>query len=120
MPKGSIAEVMLKVLNAGDVRHAILKYHELKAEKPDDYDFSERELNRLGYLLLRQERIEDAILVFKENVTIHPDSWNVYDSLGEAYLKNLETEKAIRFYEKSLSLNPGNENARKVLERIRR
>jgi tetratricopeptide (TPR) repeat protein len=44
-----------------------------------------------------------------------PESSNVYDSYGEALLKDGQKEEAIRNYKKSLELNPGNANAIEVL-----
>ncbi len=119
MPRGSIADVMLKRLHQKDVKSALKKYYELKKNNPQDYDFSESELNRLGYRLLNQNRIDDAVRIFKENAKLFPDSWNVYDSLAEAYMKNDERKQAIRYYEKSLSLNPGNVNAQKMIEKLK-
>ncbi len=40
-----------------------------------------------------------------------------YDSLGEAYLKQGDKAQAVANYRKSLELDPGNENARKIIER---
>ena len=37
------------------------------------------------------------------------ESWNTYDSLGEAYAKAGDTALAIQNYEKSVQLNPKNE-----------
>jgi predicted negative regulator of RcsB-dependent stress response len=42
----------------------------------------------------------------------------VYDSLGEAYMKAGNKDEAIRNYKKSLELNPKNDNAKKMLEKI--
>ena len=39
--------------------------------------------------------------IFKLNIKRFPDSWNVYDSLAEAYMKNDKEELAIKYYEKS-------------------
>ena len=39
-------------------------------------------------------------------------------SLGEAYMENDQTDLAIRFYRKSLELDPGNENARAMIARM--
>ena len=64
-------------------------------------------------------RIAEAIEVFKLNVEEFPRSSNVYDSLGEAYMKQGDTEKAIINYEKSLELNPDNTNAEDMLEQLR-
>ena len=76
-------------------------------------------LNRLGYRYLRDDRKEDAIVVFELNTELYPRSANTWDSLGEGCMEAGRTEDAIRFYEKSLELNPGNDNARRMLERLR-
>jgi cytochrome c-type biogenesis protein CcmH/NrfG len=52
------------------------------------------------------------------NVSVYPNAFNTYDSLGEAYLANNERELAITNYKKSLELNPRNANATDVLKRI--
>ena len=62
--------------------------------------------------------MDEAIAVFKLNVKMNPESWNVYDSLGEAFLAAGKYEKARSLYEKSLALNPDNENGKKMLAKI--
>lgn len=57
--------------------------------------------------------------MFKLNVALFPDSFNVYDSLGEAYMVAGERELAIKNYKKSLELNPNNTNAAKMLKKIK-
>jgi cytochrome c-type biogenesis protein CcmH/NrfG len=52
-------------------------------------------------------------------VILNPGGWNTYDCLGEAYLKAGNKELAIKNYKKSLELNPKNDNAMKVLEKIK-
>ena len=79
---------------------------------------SERSLNVFGYKLLNAKKVVEAIAIFKLNADLYPDSYNVYDSLGEAYMIGGETESAIQFYRKSLELNPENENARDKLEKL--
>jgi tetratricopeptide (TPR) repeat protein len=74
--------------------------------------------NLLGYTLLKQKKVDDAIEVFQRNVAVYPDSWNVYDSLGEAYMIAGDKERAIRLYRKSLTLNPDNKNGRAMLKKL--
>jgi tetratricopeptide (TPR) repeat protein len=64
----------------------------------------ENQLNQFGYRLLFAERIDDAIQIFKKNVELHPDSWNVYDSLGEGYANKGDTKNAIKYYSKALEM----------------
>ncbi len=47
---------------------------------------------------------------------LNPQSWNVYDSYGEALLMNGNKDMAIKMYQRSLELNPGNDNAKKILK----
>ncbi len=113
-----IAEVMLKTILEKDISSAIQQYHELKATQPDVYDFREQQLYSLGYQLLNMNKIKEAIEIFKLNVKVYPQSSNVYDSLGEAYMLNGDRELAIKNYEKSLELDPKNTNAAEMLKKI--
>jgi CubicO group peptidase (beta-lactamase class C family) len=80
---------------------------------------AERQTNRVGYWLLGKRRFAEAVAVFEMNVQDHPQSWNAYDSLGEALMAQGDTAAAIRSYEKSVKLNPGNVNGTRMLERLR-
>ncbi len=79
---------------------------------------AEIDLNTAGYSLLSQNKIQDAIDIFKKNVKLYPKSSNVYDSLGEAYMKNGDKELSIENYEMSLKLDPDNENAKEMLSTL--
>ena len=81
---------------------------------------SEGTLNQVGYSLMGNKQTADAILILRKNVELHPDSWNAYDSLGEAYLKNGEKGLATKSYQKSVELNPKNENGVEALKKLRR
>jgi predicted alpha/beta superfamily hydrolase len=78
----------------------------------------EQTLNQIGYILLNQDKLDEAIQVFKRNVEAYPTSSNVYDSLGEAFMKKGDNEKAIKYYKKSLDINPGNENGKEMLKKM--
>ena len=89
-------------------------YTDVRDEDPGAYN--ENVLNALGYDLLLAGRTEDAISVFTLNVATYPGYANGYDSLGEAYMKSGDNERAIENYRKALDLNPGNTNAQDMLE----
>ena len=78
----------------------------------------ERFINNAGYQLLYARRLDDAITVFKLNVEAFPESFNVYDSLGEAYLARKDYDAAIENYAKSVELNPENEGGKRALKRL--
>jgi CubicO group peptidase (beta-lactamase class C family) len=80
---------------------------------------TETQVNRVGYWLLARKRPKDAISVFELNTSAHADSWNAWDSLGEAYADDGQRDRAIAAYEKSVALNPENANGREALRRLR-
>lgn len=80
---------------------------------------SEQDLNNLGYSFLRNEELNKALEVFKLTTILFPDSFNAYDSYGEALLKVNKKGEAIEMYEKSIELNPENENGKTVLRQIK-
>lgn len=65
---------------------------------------TEVEMNAYGYQLLGQQKTDEAIAVFESNVKAHPKSWNVYDSLAEAYGIKGDKQKAIESYSRALNL----------------
>lgn len=75
--------------------------------------------NRFGYLLLGLNRTGAAIDILKINTEKFPNSFNAFDSLAEAYMRDGDDELAIKNYQKSLQLNPGNENAKAMIEKIK-
>ncbi len=64
----------------------------------------ENEINQYGYQLLGAGKVDQAIDIFKKNVKDHPDSWNVYDSLGEGYATKGDTKNALELYSKALKM----------------
>jgi CubicO group peptidase (beta-lactamase class C family) len=107
------------VLEAGDIPGAVAAYRRLWAEEPRSPGLTESRLNVLGYTLLRVEKVDEAVAIFKLNVEFYPEAANTYDSLGEAYMTRGDTDLAIANYEKSLALNPRNDNAAEMLKRLR-
>jgi hypothetical protein len=78
---------------------------------------SEGELNVYGYQLLNQKRNSEAIAIFLRNTKDHPESWNTWDSLGEAYAVTGDKSKAVTSYQKALSLTT-DPNQKKRIEGI--
>lgn len=119
LPKRSIADVIGKTIRDKGVKAAIAQYRELKTNSPKDYIFQPRELNTVGYMVLQRKKDpEGAIEIFKLNIEMYPKYANGYDSLAEAYMENGETDKAIKFYTKSLEMDPKNTNAIEKLNEL--
>lgn len=74
-------------------------------------------LNRLGYSRLKKEDQPGwALELFKLNVKLFPEDGNLWDSLGEAYLKYNQKEKAIKCYTKAVEL--GSEGSKNTLKNL--
>ena len=65
---------------------------------------TEADVNVAGYQLLGQQKVDEAIVLFRKNIKDHPDSWNTYDSLGEALAAKGDKKAAIESYNKALSM----------------
>jgi CubicO group peptidase (beta-lactamase class C family) len=110
--------VPYELLMAGKLEEAIEGYKKIKREKPLNNVVQEARLNDLGYSLLQSNKVSEAIAVFKVNVELYPNSANVYDSLGEAYMTAGQKDLAMTNYKKSLELNPKNQNAVNMLKKL--
>ena len=117
-PSRLVRAALTERYESAGIEAAIGLYRELKASEPAEA-FGENLLNSMGYQLLRSERVTDAIAVFRLNIQEHPEAWNPYDSMGEAYMVAGQLDSAVVYYEKSLALNPDNVGGRAMLERIR-
>ncbi len=73
-----------------------------------------------GYQRLNNNDFVHAIEIFTENVKNNPQSANAYDSLGEAYMKSGNKNSAIKNYEKSIKLDPHNQNAVHMLQELKK
>jgi CubicO group peptidase (beta-lactamase class C family) len=118
LPKRSAAEAIATAVKAGSAGVALESQFAAMRADSEQYTVSEPELNRLGYYFLSRGEASSAVDVFRLNVLAFPQSANVYDSLGEAYLASGDTLAAIANYRTSLELDPGNTNAVEVLDRI--
>jgi hypothetical protein len=65
---------------------------------------TEVEVNQLGYTLLAQQKLDEALTLFQKNVKDHPSSWNAHDSLAEAYALKGDKAQAIANYQKARAL----------------
>jgi predicted alpha/beta superfamily hydrolase len=61
-------------------------------------------INDLAYNFLQRKMFSQAYFFFKMNTENHPDSFNVFDSMGDYYTAEEDKQKAIEFYSKALSI----------------
>jgi len=114
----SLSGVLEKTLRAKGVEAMIAEFHRLRSVADPDLYADESGINLLGYSLLRRRQVNEAIEVLKLNVEAYPQSANVYDSLGEAYMVRGDKEKAIENYQRALAIDPTMESAKQALVKL--
>jgi D-alanyl-D-alanine-carboxypeptidase/D-alanyl-D-alanine-endopeptidase len=75
-------------------------------------------LDTVAHMLLKQNKVNEAIRIFRENAESYPDDSNVYDSLAEAYSVQGDRVNAIKYYKKSLEMDPNNAIAMEILRHL--
>jgi tetratricopeptide (TPR) repeat protein len=75
---------------------------------------TEADINGYGYQLLGAGKTDEAIEIFRKNVKDHPQSWNTYDSLGEAYDRKGDKKLAAQNYRKALSMTQDPDQKKRI------
>ncbi|WP_300754257.1 serine hydrolase [Janthinobacterium sp.] len=76
----------------------------------------EEALNIWGYKLSSQQQLPQALAILRLNASLHPVSWNAYDSLAEILEQAGDKPGAIANYTRSLALDAGNTHASERLQ----
>lgn len=97
---------------AAGIAEFVQKYKAFKTDPKHKYVDTEAAVNRFGYTLLRNNKVADAVEIFKLNAESYPNSANVYDSLGDALQAAGNKAEAIKSYEKALSIDPNYASSR--------
>ncbi|WP_299604439.1 CocE/NonD family hydrolase [uncultured Aquimarina sp.] len=99
----------------------LIPLYQTEKKKHPTLILEEGMLNTLGLRLsFDPNKIEQGIQVFLLALYIYPNSANLYDSLAEAYLLHKDEKNAIINFEKSLVLNPQNQNAANKIKLLKR
>jgi D-alanyl-D-alanine-carboxypeptidase/D-alanyl-D-alanine-endopeptidase len=94
-------------------------YQKFKTIKSNgEYLINENDINALGYYYLSLRKIKEARELFYINMIEYPESFNVYDSYAEALMEGGELDSAKYYYQKSLEINPGNQNGVDMLAKM--
>ena len=80
--------------------------------------FNQSVLNTIGNNFIKMNKHNEALQVFKINFLLYPNALNVYESLGEAFLKNNNKIAAKQYYLMALEKNPNNQNAKTKLKSL--
>lgn len=99
-----------------DFSKAEQKYQSIKSKNPK-LNFENRLLT-IGYDLINNQNLKDAIKVFELNAKENPQSANAFDCLAESYFSNGQLELSKLNYQKSFNLSSENTNAKVMVDKI--
>lgn len=107
-----------EVIKSKGIDEGVKEYKRIKSEESSKYIMREAELNDLGYFYMSNNKLDEAVAVFRLNIETYPLDANAYDSMGEALMIKGDKEGAIINYKKSLELNPRNLGAVSMLKKM--
>ena len=114
-PKRLLSDLLTPIAARDGVDAMEVAYRAAPTQGDGAYDVSEGALNSLGYSLYRKGMKDPAVRVFEWNAAAHPESANVHDSLGEAYLGVGRRDDARKSYQNALRLDPSSKSAQAAL-----
>jgi len=83
------------------------------------YYLSQAEMDRAGLEFSRKNFQAQALETYKINTLLFPESWRTFNSYGNALLRNGKKEEALLMFERSIALNPNDENGKTVIKQIK-
>ena len=110
-----IAQSVRQVLYADPNGKIVNAAHRLS---PEDFDtfitdlftympgslLTEEDINMMGYSLMRFDKYKQALSLFQKNLENHPNSANVYDSLGDGLMALGRGEDAVPLFQKAVEM----------------
>ncbi len=113
-PSYQAATYMQDLLNEKSTKEI---YEDVNHYWREAYEFLGRssELNTLGYVYLRSDRLDEAVLCFHFNTYYFPHEPRVHSSYAEGLLMQGDTTNAIANYKKVLEIDP---EYKKALEQL--
>lgn len=115
----NLAEQMAAALQSDGLEAMLAVHAAYRANPATAGAFTQIQLNVLGYQLMQGGNLTAAVRVFELNTEDYPNAFNPWDSLGEGYMNAGRTADAIRAYERSLEINPANQNAIDMLAKLK-
>lgn len=108
--------MLYKTINDEGIDAAFKQFDALKADP--ESKLNANALNIAGYMLLKENRLGEALQVFRKNMDAFPEDANVYDSYAEALARNNDIVNAIIYYQKVIEMKPDNINVKEVLRHL--
>ena len=119
VPSESFESLINAATEQKGITEFVGKYKTFKDDSKHKFIEMQGAMNRFGYTLLQNKRVNDAVEIFKLNAASYPNSPNVYDSLGDALAAAGRKEEAIKNYEKALSIDPNFASSIAALKKLK-
>jgi tetratricopeptide (TPR) repeat protein len=115
--KEPIHKKMEIIVGQSTAAKAVAEYKEMKADTVHYYaDWLQ--LYYLGENLLSLKRYDDARIIVENNVREFPDKYLIALSMANIYLSLNNRGEALKFYKRTLELNPDIEEAKNRLKEL--
>ncbi len=118
-PMLSLADTLMETIFEKGIDSAVAQYHELYKTQKDQYDFDEDQINGLAFRFMRNGMFKPAIALLKLNSETYPKSTDIYEALGDAYMFDNNKELSIENFNKVLQLDPKNQHALEMLNKLK-
>lgn len=96
---------------------ASFHYYKFRYSPQTAHIRAEEDLVKLGDYLAKEEKLTEAIRVFRACIQDYPDSFKAHIGLGKVYLMKKMKKQAVETLEKALALNPESQEARELLKK---
>lgn len=117
-----LEEVLMEAIDKGGLSAGTERYRELREEYygRSAYDFGPESLEHLAEELAQSKNdLDGAVEIAKLNVEFNPGAARAHLGLGQLYSMKGDKQAAITSIERALELEPDNQWAKRLLERVR-
>lgn len=104
------------LINEHGVDIALDEYNKMR--ETADNKINANLLNMVGYVLLAEGKVDDALKVFKKNMGEFPENGNLNDSYAEALAHKGNLKEAEKYYKLAYEKNKENINAKEILRHL--
>jgi len=105
------------LINEQGIDYALAEFDKMKA--PSDSKVNANLLKIVGYVLLTEGKVDDALVVFKKNMEAFPEDGNLNGSYAEALAHKGDLKQAKKYYELAYEHNNVNINAKEILRHLK-
>ncbi|WP_342332975.1 serine hydrolase [Pedobacter sp. FW305-3-2-15-E-R2A2] len=117
--KWRLLDTLNSVAKRKGVDAAIALYRQLSTLEKSEFVFDEVSLIYAGNELRKANKPDDAIKMYKFNLTVYPNSTETYENLADLYRRTGNVKMAIASYEQLLKIDPKNASGIWMLRQLK-